>query len=207
MTVTIELEISERVRQVTTRLLLPSEVGFSEIILIFWRTLAPWAVSVSPGSMVSRDSGQRTELWRGNNPWSRGAAQPMPLVQLEDQKDAKYNKLPSVLSANKRIQTTKGWLNCNFLYYNKCIRPAPEIFLALLHVGFVFQAKLWLLCVIWGHYEDIRRGPILQTRRLARPGKWWESQVFQEIFCPTWIMNHASAALHEALNQFHFQDD
>ena len=41
MTVTIELEISERVRQVTTRLLLPSDEGFSEIILIFWRTLAP----------------------------------------------------------------------------------------------------------------------------------------------------------------------
>ena len=42
MTVTIELEISERVRQVTTRLLLPSDVvGFSEIILIFWRTLVP----------------------------------------------------------------------------------------------------------------------------------------------------------------------
>ena len=62
MTVTIELEIRERMRQVTTRLLLPSEVGFSEIILIFWRTLAPWAVSVSPGSMMSRDSGRRTEL-------------------------------------------------------------------------------------------------------------------------------------------------
>ena len=198
MTVTIELEISERVRQVTTRLLLPSDVGFSEIILIFWRTLGPWAVSVSLGSMVSRDSGRRTELWGGNNPCTRGGVQP-------DQKDAKCVQLNFHLSS-LQIEGYKSLIKLQ-LSYNKCIRPTPEIFLAWLHVGFVFQAKLWLLCVIWEHYEDIRSGPIMQTRSPARPGKWWESQVFQEIFCPTWIMNHASAALHEALNQLHFKEE
>lgn len=61
-TVTIVLEISERMRQVTIRLLFPRFVGFFEIILIFWRTLAPCFVSVSicsVCSMVARDSGKR----------------------------------------------------------------------------------------------------------------------------------------------------
>ena len=58
-TVTIVLEISERMRQVTMRLLFPRFVGFFEIILIFWRTLAPCFVSVSLCSMVARDSDKR----------------------------------------------------------------------------------------------------------------------------------------------------
>ena len=58
-TVTIVLEISERMRQVTMRLLFPRFVGFFDIILIFWRTLAPCFVSVSLCSMVARDSDKR----------------------------------------------------------------------------------------------------------------------------------------------------
>ena len=54
ITVTIELEISERMRHVTMRLILPNFVGLSEMILIFWRTLSLCVVSGSLGSMVSR---------------------------------------------------------------------------------------------------------------------------------------------------------
>ena len=54
ITVTIELEISERMRHVTMRLNLPNFVGLSEMILIFWRTLSLCVVSGSLGSMVSR---------------------------------------------------------------------------------------------------------------------------------------------------------
>ena len=74
ITVTIELEISERMRHVTMRLNLPNFVGLSEMILIFWRTLSLCVVSGSLGSMVSRvtchvsrDSGGRTELRAGRD--------------------------------------------------------------------------------------------------------------------------------------------
>lgn len=85
-TVTIVFEISERIRQVTMRLLLPNVVGFFEMILIFWRTLAPCFVSVSPCSMVARDSGMRLSGEEETIHARRGGGEPVTVVKLEDQK-------------------------------------------------------------------------------------------------------------------------
>ena len=110
----------------------------------------------------------------------------------EDQKDAKCFKFKLFLQIRIVIS---GWKIVTFFlltHNNEMSAFQLRLKSSWLHVEFVIQAKLWLLCVIWEHYEDIRSGAILQTRHPVRPGKWWESQVFQEIFCFIWIMNHAA---------------
>ena len=86
-----------------------------------------------------------------------------------------------------------------YLLVNQCIisnpqnRPVPQICRLLVACLICFAGKLSLLCVIWERalWREWR-GDIADTR----PWVMVRTSVFQEIFCPTRIMNNAGGSLH-----------